>query len=334
MLRCLRLIGFLVIAATLSTAECSATSGGTGAHSSRASSQTSQHASGSSSKPWHQSSTGYHIRLSPEGLPPLTVYAEEMGRGPPILFLHGLGGSSYSWRHVAPKLAATHRVIGLDLRGFGRSDKPFDTLYSPAHHAAVVRAFIEATGLQRITLVGHSYGGMIALHLALDRRLEPSRIARLVLMNAPAFPQPFSSGVEFLRRPVLPYLTLHLLPPELTALVALMMENTGFARYTDKDVSIYADPLTAPGGPHALIETALQIVPANLHHLIARYPTITKPTLAIWCREDQVVPLTTGLRLARAIPRARLAVLDGCDHMPTEQVPDAVVAELRRHLGR
>lgn len=285
-------------------------------------------------QPWHRESVGHHVRLVPDGQPPINIYVEEMGRGPPILFLHGLGGSSYSWRFVAPRLAATNRVIGLDLRGFGRSDKPFDRAYSAADQANVVKAYIRAANLTRITLVGHSYGGMVALRLVLDRRLEPHRIARLVVMDAPAFPQAFSPGVDFLRQPVLPYLALMLVPPEVTATVALMMESVGFERYTSRDISIYADPLSAPGGPHALVETALQIIPADLHAVIARYPGITKPVLALWCRQDQVVPLSTGLRLQRAIPGARLAVMEGCDHMPAEQNPAAVVAEIRRFVGR
>ena len=285
-------------------------------------------------QPWHEASVGHHVRLAPEGQPPLDIYVEEMGRGPPILFLHGLGGSSYSWRFVAPRLAATNRVIGLDLRGFGRSDKPFDRAYSAADQANMVKAYIRAANLTRITLVGHSYGGLVALRLVLDRRLEPHRIARLVVMDAPAFPQDLSPGVEFLRKPLLPYLALMLVPAEVTATVALMMESVGFERYTSRDISIYADPLSAPGGPHALVETALQIIPADIDAVIARYPTITKPVLALWCRHDRVVPLSTGLRLQRAIPGARLAVMEGCDHMPAEQAPAAVVAEIRRFVGR
>ncbi len=285
-------------------------------------------------QPWNRESVGHHVRLTPDGQPPLNIYVEEMGRGPPILFLHGLGGSSYSWRFVAPRLAATNRVIGLDLRGFGRSDKPFDRAYSSTDQANVVKAYIRQANLSRVTLVGHSYGGMVALRLALDRRLEPHRIARLVVMDAPAFPQAFSAGVEFLRKPVLPYLALMLVPPEVTATVALMMESVGFERFTDKDISIYADPLSAPGGPHALVETALQIIPPDLHNVIARYPSINKPVLALWCREDRVVPLSTGLRLQRSIPGAKLAVMEGCDHMPAEQAPGAVVSEIRRFMGR
>ncbi len=277
---------------------------------------------------------GQFVRLAPDGQPPLDVYVEEMGHGPTILLLHGLGGSSYSWRFVAPRLAATHRVVALDLRGFGRSDKPFDRAYGVDDHAAVVRAFIRAANLSRITLVGHSFGGMVALRLVLDRRIEPHRIARLVTISAPAYPQPFSSGIKFLRRPVLPYVALLVVPPELTTTLALMMDAAGFHRFTERDISIYADPLSSPGGPHALIETALQIVPPDLDRLIARYPTIAKPALVMSCREDGVVPIASAERLARTIPGARLSVLEGCDHMPAEQAPTAVATEIRRFLAR
>ena len=206
----------------------------------------------------------YHVQLHPEGQPPLSIHVEEMGSGPVLLLLHGLGGSSYAWRHVAPRLAQRHRVIALDMRGFGRSDKPFDLAYSPAHQAAVVRAFIKLQNLSRITLIGHSYGGMIALLLSLDRRIEPHRITRLVVIDAPVFPQRFSAGVSFLRKPVLPYVALLLAPSELTTTIALMMEQVGFDRLSDRDISIYADPLSEPGGPHALIETASQIIPAAI----------------------------------------------------------------------
>ncbi len=279
-------------------------------------------------------STGYFIDLQPDHQPPVKIYVEEMGRGPVILMLHGLGGSSYTWRYVAPRLATTHRVIAIDLRGFGRSDKPFDQSYAPADHAAVVRAAILQLNLTRVTIVGHSYGGMVALMVAMDRRLEPHRIARLVAISAPAYPQRFSPGVQFLHKPVLPYLAFLMLPPEVFTTIALMGEKVGFERFSDQDISIYSDPLSAPGGPHALISTARQIVPPDLHRYIARYGMLAKPTLVLWCREDQVVPLSTGERLAKAIPRARLAIMDGCDHMPAEQRPAAVALEIRKFLGR
>lgn len=278
--------------------------------------------------------SNYRVTVQPAGQPPLSLYVEEMGRGAPILFLHGLAGSSYTWRFIAPALAANHRVIAIDLRGFGRSDKPFDQAYAPTDHAAVVRAFIAERRLANITLVGHSFGGMVALMLALDQKLEPHRISRLVLLNAPAYPQPFSPMIELLRKPVLPYVMLHIVPPEVPTILSFAMEKMGLSGVHQRDIDIYADPLHEPGGPHALIQTARHIVPVDFDRMIARYPTIAKPTLVMTCREDQVVPATSALRLSRALPKARLSVLEGCDHITPEQAPQAVIAEMRRFLGR
>ena len=276
----------------------------------------------------------YRMTVHPVGLPPLSLYVEETGRGPVLLLLHGIGGSSYTWREMAHELGARHRVIAVDMRGHGRSDKPFDLAYSPFDHAAVVRAFLVERRLSQVTLVGHSYGGLVALLLAMDRSIEPHRVVRLVVIDTPAFPQPFSPGVAFLNRPVLPYLALTLLPPELPIGLALLMEKFGLDRLTGHDVTTYAEPLSEPGGAHALISTARQIVPPGFDRVIARYRTIAQPTLVLSCRHDQSVPLSSAQRLARTLPNARLKVLESCDHMPPEQAPEAVLAAMRGFLTK
>ena len=81
---------------------------------------------------------GYFIDVAPPGYPSVKMYAEETGRGTTLLLLHGLGASGYVFRRIVPALARTHHVITLDLRGFGRSDKPFDRYYSALDQAAHV----------------------------------------------------------------------------------------------------------------------------------------------------------------------------------------------------
>ena len=98
---------------------------------------------------------------------PINLHYKETGRGDPILLLHGLGASSYAWRYVTPELAKNHRVIALDLKGFGLSDKPKDDKYSLFDQAELVDQFIQKHKLRRLTLVGHSFGGGIALALAI-----------------------------------------------------------------------------------------------------------------------------------------------------------------------
>lgn len=270
----------------------------------------------------------YRITLAPQGQPPVALYVEEQGRGAPIVLLHGLGGSGYSWHRQVPELARSHRVITLDLRGFGRSDKPFDTRYSAADQAQLVAAFLATRGLSGVTLVGHSFGGVVSLLVALDPAAS-RRIARLVLVSTPALPQAFSPGVAFLRKPVLPYLALMLMPAELPTAFGLFSEKADMSHVGEADVRIYAEPLRDSAGRHALIETARQLRPANAAQIISRYPSIRQPTLVVSCRNDQVVPLSTAQRLSQMLPRARLEVLEGCDHIPSEQRPEAVTALIR-----
>ncbi len=276
---------------------------------------------------------GYLTEVAPPGYPPVQLYAEETGRGPTLLLLHGLGASGYVFRRIVPVLARSHHVITLDLRGFGRSDKPFDQSYSALDQAAHVKAFIARRGLTNIILAGHSYGGGVAIALTLDlNATRPGLIKRLILMNSPAFPQPMSRAVGFLRLPIIPYLALNLIPPEITAQMSLSKDLGNFRHITETDVTRYATPLRESAAAHALITTAQRIVPDNLPELVQRYPTIRQPTLLIWCRADPVVPLVTGISLKRMLPKSSLHVLDSCMHVPPEESPSELLGHMRYFL--
>ncbi len=271
------------------------------------------------------------VPVDAPGHPPIRLYAEETGQGETLVLLHGFGASGYTFRRIVPRLARRYRVITVDLKGHGRSDKPFDENYSPHDHAVLIYWFLRAYGLERVTLVGHSFGGQVALNLALlIKRYDPGRIRRLVLMNAPAFPQTFTTAMRLLRKPVLPYVALTLIPREIPIAISLLTETVGLGQpVTRQDIDIYSQPYADAGARHAIIQTARQIVPRDADRLIRRYPDMNKPTLVIWCREDHVVPLDSGRRLVRSLPRARLKVLSQCEHIPPEQRPRAVAQAIR-----
>jgi pimeloyl-ACP methyl ester carboxylesterase len=273
--------------------------------------------------------------VAPPGLPQTRLYAEEAGNGPAVVLLHGLGGSGYTWRYMVADLARSHRVIAIDLRGFGRSAKPYDQHYAALDQAAYVRAFLEQRGLRGITLVGHSFGGAVAMVLTMDlNRSQPDRISRLVLMDTPALPQTLSPTVQLLQRPVLPLVALSILPPLVVAQLSLINDDGAFAHLTPNDVSMYAAPLADPGAAHALVTTAQRIVPENFDALIRRYPTIRQPTLLLWCRNDTVVPVSTGVKLVRMLPHARLRLIDRCGHTPPEENPGAATGQILSFLHR
>lgn len=278
----------------------------------------------------------YRLRVSGPYQPAVHLYVEEAGRGRPVVLLHGLGASGYSWRRVAPILARHFRVISIDLRGHGRSDAPFDQAYAPTAQAELVRDAMRQLDLSRAIVVGHSFGGLVALIATLQETAERPRdtlIDKLVLMNTPAYPQPPSAFVAFLRKPILPYLALSVVPATTFVTLALTAETIGMGHITDEDIAMYADPLNGAGARHALIQSARLLEPQNAGAIIAHYGLIRQPALIIWCRKDQIVPLSTGERLTRDLRNSTLAVIDHCEHATPEAAP-ALTSKLIMDFAR
>jgi pimeloyl-ACP methyl ester carboxylesterase len=120
------------------------------------------------------------IRLTGGDLDGLQLHYVEQGRGPATVLIHGLGGFAESWRHNIPELARHGRVIALDLPGSGRSGKP-RRAYTLEFLANALDRLLQALGVDRVHLVGHSLGGAVAARYALDR---PGRVERLALLGA------------------------------------------------------------------------------------------------------------------------------------------------------
>ena len=108
----------------------------------------------------------------------------EFGEGDPVLFLHGIPLSAYSWRKIIPVVSQSSRAIALDFMGFGKSDKP-DINYSFSEQLAYLEAFIESLELNNLTLVMTDIGGIIGLRYAMD---HPQKIKGLVFMETPLAP--------------------------------------------------------------------------------------------------------------------------------------------------
>src|SRR5687768_2559921 len=103
----------------------------------------------------------------------LTVAYRELGSGPAVLLVHGWPTSAHLWRNVMPAIAQRHRVIAIDLPGFGASDKPTDVRYNFDFFTGAIDALLAELHIERAAIVGHDLGGPIALRWALDR---PDRV--------------------------------------------------------------------------------------------------------------------------------------------------------------
>jgi pimeloyl-ACP methyl ester carboxylesterase len=265
---------------------------------------------------------------------PIKLFYTDQGQGTPMLLIHGFGANIFTWRHIVPELAHDHRVIAVDLKGFGQSDKPLDERYSAADQAALLAQLIEDRDLHDLTLVGHSYGGGIALLLALeaDDRLK-GRIAKLILLDTLAYPQTIPTFFQMLDMPVVSQIGVRAVPVSWQIEVALKIAYFDDTKIDPAEVDAYSEPLKTAAGKHAMIHSARQIVPPDLEEISARYNSITLPTLIVWCDHDRIVPLGVGLKLRRSMPNSRLRLVQDCGHMPQEEQPEAVLGLIHAFLS-
>jgi pimeloyl-ACP methyl ester carboxylesterase len=265
----------------------------------------------------------------------LGTYYLTAGTGPPLVLLHGNGDNAADWRWVLPTLARTHRVVAPDFPGSGESAKP-NADYSPAFHTAFLAAFLDALGLERVTLVGNSLGGLVALRLACA---NPERVTALALVA--------SAG---LGRAVNPIFLQLALPGAGEAAIAWGKTPLGAAqRAWGRATLLFARPLGTP--PRWLAEQyRLARIPGFLEAQLAalraavdlggqrevlsdQLPRLAMPTLVIWGTEDRVLPPRQARVAVARLPRGRLAWIPNCGHLPHVERPARFAAVLGRFLA-
>jgi pimeloyl-ACP methyl ester carboxylesterase len=176
-----------------------------------------------------------------------------------------------------PDLARSHRVITVDLKGAGKSDKLLDEAYGILDQAALLKTFVTLKGFSNLTLVGHSMGGGVALALALDlNRTRPGTLKRLVLISSVAYRQqlPF---LGFIKEPFLGSDGTFTLPPEILVYAGLYGSYYAPSKITFEAVRAYALPLHETAGQRALVKMAERIVPPNLQNLIVLIALFRSP---------------------------------------------------------
>ena len=264
---------------------------------------------------------------------PVKLNKEVYGAGDPILCLHGMGGSTFSWRHLIAPFSRNNKLILVDFKGCGKSPKPHDAHYSIHDHADSIYQIIVEENLTNLTLVGNSLGGAVALILAIKLcEQEPQRLSKLILIDSGGDKKFLPSHLKlircFLGGPII-----HLMPSKFATRMVLRFCYYDKSKVTREQVEAYAEPLASAGGRHALLQTARQCIPADADELVAKVKTISVPTLIVWGREDVVIPLEAGERLHQAIPNSTLAVIEQCGHIPQEEKPEATIALISKFLG-
>ena len=263
----------------------------------------------------------------------LPVHVRKTGSGEPLVLLHGFGASRFTWRYWVEELSRRHTLYLVDLRGFGEATPKRLQECGPLDLASDVHRLVLALDLQRLTLVGHSLGGGVALLTALSllEAGEGARLSRLVCVSGVAYAQGLPPFVDRLTRPHWAVL-LGLVPAAWLIRHVLRSIVYDPSRVAAEQVEGYARPLRTWQARRALAVCARQLVPPDRDGLVARYPQVEAPTLLLWGRQDPVVPLSVGERLARELPRARLVVLERCGHLPAEEHPGDSLRVMRTFL--
>jgi 4,5:9,10-diseco-3-hydroxy-5,9,17-trioxoandrosta-1(10),2-diene-4-oate hydrolase len=243
--------------------------------------------------------------------------------GPPVVLLHGLGASAEIWRPNIGPLASRNRVFAPDLPGFGRTGIPGWMDYSPAAYSRFVRDFMNALGIGRAGLVGHSLGGGIALRVVLD---EPRCVVRLVLASSAGL----GSDVSLpLRIASLPFFGRLFFKPPLPVFIRFLHRlvydpaaiSPAFAR-------MYYEMFFQPQSIRAFTSILRNIAtlrgarPGVLEPIREGLASIAAPTLILWGRQDRILPVSQAVDAAGRIPGGRLHIFERCGHMPNIEHPE------------
>ncbi|NMO00550.1 alpha/beta fold hydrolase [Gordonia sp. TBRC 11910] len=237
----------------------------------------------------------------------MTNYHDE-GTGAPVLLIHGSGpgvSAWANWRLTIPELAKRHRVIAPDIAGFGYTERPDGARYDADAWLAHLVGFLDALALERVSVVGNSFGGALALRLATTC---PERVDRLVLMGSVGVLFPITPGLEAVwgYEPSVPnmrrLLDVFAYDPRYATdeLAELRYRASTRSGVQESYAAMFPAPRQAKVTEMAVAESAIAALPNE--------------TLIVHGRDDQVIPLANSRRLLDLIPRSQLHVFAECGH--------------------
>lgn len=259
------------------------------------------------------------------------VHFIETGKGPPILFLHGLGGSWRDWSANLPAFASNYRVMAMDFLGFGESDKP-EVRYSIEWLTDVVENFLQEQGLDRLTLVGHSMGGLVALNLASRPK---SRVKKLVITDAVGI----SDKAEFLAYAMSKKImgsdtewefVESFLKDQFRSMADDLIEKqkpqTARDLFESLKVPIIGKPLL-PMTPE--VQMIASIFDFDIRPKLA---SIQQPTLILWGAKDSIASPQDASLLQTKIHASTLIIFPESGHSPMMEHPSLFNQELGKFL--
>lgn len=251
------------------------------------------------------------------------------GKGPVLLLVHGMAGSSMTWRHVMPALAKRFRALAPDLLGQGQSDKPRGD-YSLGAHANMLRDLLDVLGYKRVTVIGQSLGGGIAMQFAYQ---FPERCERLVLVDSGGLGRDVTFYLRMLTVPGFELVFPLFCTPRLRNagnLLATWLGRAGM-RSTPASQEIWRSyaSLADADSRQAFFRSLRDVIDLSgqaVSALSRLYRAAHLPTLIVWGAQDPFIPVSHAVAAHKAIPGSRLEIFDGVGHYPHCEAPERFVA--------
>ncbi len=257
------------------------------------------------------------------------------------MLLHGVGTSSDEWSWVLPDLARSRCVYAVDLPGYDGSYEPPE--YSTAYTASFVSSFLDAVGVERAVVVGNSFGGLTALHLALS---EPTRVSALILSDSAGLGRALSLAAGRAVNPALASLN----SPGGGLAAALAKTRLGAAqRSSMRALLMFARPWQIPlkwlkdqyelaqrpnftDAALASLRSAVGVM-GQREVLLDRLPQLQMPTLMVWGIEDKVIPYTQAKEAIALVQDGSLELISNCGHLPHVEQPKRFVSTIKEFLS-
>jgi 2-hydroxymuconate-semialdehyde hydrolase len=257
----------------------------------------------------------------------IATNAHLAGDGAPVLLLHGSGpgvSAWANWRLTVPALAERFRVVAPDIVGFGYTERPDGIRYDLTTWTAHAVGVLDALGIERAHVVGNSFGGSLALSLAIH---HPDRVARLVLMGSVGVPFAITPGLDA----VWGY------EPSVEAMEGLLHLFAYDRSQVGPDLArLRYEASIRPGVQEAysaMFPAPRQTALDAMTHDPADIAAIAAPTLIVHGRDDQVIPMQNALDLLRLIDDSRLHVFGRCGHWTQIEHADAFAGLVSGFLG-
>jgi pimeloyl-ACP methyl ester carboxylesterase len=259
------------------------------------------------------------------------------GSGPAILLLHGVGDNSATWETVHAQLAQRFTVIAPDLLGHGESDKPRAD-YSLAAFANGMRDLLTVLGIDRVTIVGHSLGGGIAMQFAYQ---YPHLVERIVLVSSGGITKDVSLALRLAALPMGSEALAVLRAPGALPALRLVGRVVGKTLGSNKfgrdvpDALRFVEGLQKPGALSAFSRTLRSVVDERgqfVTMLDRSYLMQSIPLQLIWGEDDLVIPVSHAEIAHQAIPGSRLEIFENSGHMPFRDHPARFVEVVERFI--